>query len=322
MKDLALQIKDLNVGFKTDDGIFSAVRDISFDLKKGHTLGIVGESGSGKSQTVLSLMGLLAGNAVVSGQALFYDQNLINMPVKNLNKIRGDKISMIFQDPMTSLNPYLTIHKQLLEPLTIHKGMSYKDATKKVLEMLDAVQIPDAKNRLKLYPHEFSGGMRQRVVIAMALLCSPEILIADEPTTALDVTVQGQILQLLSDLQKEFHMSMLFITHDLGVVAEICHDVMVMYCGNIMEQGTVDSIFANAQHPYTKGLLNTMPSITRDVDILQTIPGETPNIYNMPKGCPFVTRCDVAIDICRDTKPELTSYVDQRTACHLVKEYK
>lgn len=322
MKDLALQIKDLNVGFKTDDGIFSAVRDISFDLKKGHTLGIVGESGSGKSQTVLSLMGLLAGNAVVSGQALFYDQNLINMPVKNLNKIRGDKISMIFQDPMTSLNPYLTIHKQLLEPLTIHKGMSHKDATKKVLEILDAVQIPDAKNRLKLYPHEFSGGMRQRVVIAMALLCSPEILIADEPTTALDVTVQGQILQLLSDLQKEFHMSMLFITHDLGVVAEICHDVMVMYCGNIMEQGTVDSIFANAQHPYTKGLLNTMPSITKDVDILQTIPGETPNIYNMPKGCPFVTRCDVAIDICRDTKPELTSYVDQRTACHLVKEYK
>ncbi|MBK2094285.1 ABC transporter ATP-binding protein [Francisella philomiragia] len=322
MKDLALQIKDLNVGFKTDDGIFSAVRDISFDLKKGHTLGIVGESGSGKSQTVLSLMGLLAGNAVVSGQALFHDQNLINMPVKNLNKIRGDKISMIFQDPMTSLNPYLTIHKQLLEPLTIHKGMSHKDATKKVLEILDAVQIPDAKNRLKLYPHEFSGGMRQRVVIAMALLCSPEILIADEPTTALDVTVQGQILQLLSDLQKEFHMSMLFITHDLGVVAEICHDVMVMYCGNIMEQGTVDSIFANAQHPYTKGLLNTMPSITRDVDILQTIPGETPNIYNMPKGCPFVTRCDVAIDICRDTKPELTSYLDQRTACHLVKEYK
>lgn len=322
MKDLALQIKDLNVGFKTDDGIFSAVRDISFDLKKGHTLGIVGESGSGKSQTVLSLMGLLAGNAVVSGQALFHDQNLINMPVKNLNKIRGDKISMIFQDPMTSLNPYLTIHKQLLEPLTIHKGMSHKDATKKVLEMLDAVQIPDAKNRLKLYPHEFSGGMRQRVVIAIALLCSPEILIADEPTTALDVTVQGQILQLLSDLQKEFNMSMLFITHDLGVVAEICHDVMVMYCGNIMEQGTVDSIFANAQHPYTKGLLNTMPSITRDVDILQTIPGETPNIYNMPKGCPFVTRCDVAIDICRDTKPELTSYLDQRTACHLVKEYK
>ncbi|AJI57365.1 hypothetical protein LA02_673 [Francisella philomiragia] len=322
MKDLALQIKDLNVGFKTDDGIFSAVRDISFDLKKGHTLGIVGESGSGKSQTVLSLMGLLAGNAVVSGQALFHDQNLINMPVKNLNKIRGDKISMIFQDPMTSLNPYLTIHKQLLEPLTIHKGMSHKDATKKVLEILDAVQIPDAKNRLKLYPHEFSGGMRQRVVIAMALLCSPEILIADEPTTALDVTVQGQILQLLSDLQKEFNMSMLFITHDLGVVAEICHDVMVMYCGNIMEQGTVDSIFANAQHPYTKGLLNTMPSITRDVDILQTIPGETPNIYNMPKGCPFVTRCDVAIDICRDTKPELTSYLDQRTACHLVKEYK
>jgi oligopeptide transport system ATP-binding protein len=322
MEDLALQIKDLNVGFKTDDGIFSAVRDISFDLKKGHTLGIVGESGSGKSQTVLSLMGLLAGNAVASGEALFHNQNLINMPVKNLNKIRGDKISMIFQDPMTSLNPYLNVHKQLLEPLTIHKGFSYHDATKKVLDMLDAVQIPDAKNRLKLYPHEFSGGMRQRVVIAMALLCNPEILVADEPTTALDVTVQGQILQLLSDLQKEFHMSMLFITHDLGVVAEICHDVMVMYCGSIMEQGTVDNIFENAQHPYTKGLLNTMPSITKEVDVLQTIPGETPNIHNMPKGCPFVTRCDFAKDICREVNPTLISMGDQRTACHLIKEYR
>ena len=322
MEDLALQIKDLNVGFKTDDGVFSAVRDISFDLKKGHTLGIVGESGSGKSQTVLSLMGLLAGNAVASGEALFHGQNLINMPVKNLNKIRGDKISMIFQDPMTSLNPYMNIQKQLLEPLTVHKGMSHKDATQKVLQMLDAVQIPDAKNRLKLYPHEFSGGMRQRVVIAMALLCNPEILVADEPTTALDVTVQGQILQLLSDLQKEFHMSMLFITHDLGVVAEICHDVMVMYCGSVMEQGTVDNIFANAQHPYTKGLLNTMPSITKEVEILQTIPGETPSIHNMPKGCPFVTRCDFAKDICREVRPNLVSSGDQRTACHLVKEYR
>ena len=322
MEDLALQIKNLNVGFKTDDGVFSAVRDISFDLKKGHTLGIVGESGSGKSQTVLSLMGLLAGNAVASGEALFHGQNLINMPIKNLNKIRGDKISMIFQDPMTSLNPYLNIYKQLLEPLTVHKGMSHKDASQKVLQMLDAVQIPDAKNRLKLYPHEFSGGMRQRVVIAMALLCNPEILVADEPTTALDVTVQGQILQLLSDLQKEFHMSMLFITHDLGVVAEICHDVMVMYCGSIMEQGTVDNIFENAQHPYTKGLLNTMPSITKEVYILQTIPGETPSIHNMPKGCPFVTRCDFTKDICREVNPALISMGDQRTACHLIKEYR
>ena len=322
MEDLVLQIKDLNVGFKTDDGMLPAVRDISFDLKKGHTLGIVGESGSGKSQTVLSLMGLLSGNAVASGEALFHGQNLINMSINNLNKIRGDKIAMIFQDPMTSLNPYLNIQKQLLEPLTVHKGMSHEEATKKVLQMLDAVQIPDAKNRLKLYPHEFSGGMRQRVVIAMALLCNPEILIADEPTTALDVTVQGQILQLLYNLQKEFNMSMLFITHDLGVVAEICHDVMVMYCGSIMEQGTVDNIFENAQHRYTKGLLNTMPSILNEVDVLQTIRGETPTIHNMPKGCPFVTRCDFVKDICREVKPALISSGNQRTACHLIKEYR
>jgi len=319
MEDLALQIKNLNVGFKTDDGVLPAVRGISFDLKKGHTLGIVGESGSGKSQTVLSLMGLLAGNAVASGEALFHNQNLINMPMQNLNQIRGDKISMIFQDPMTSLNPYINIHKQLLEPLTIHKGISHKDATQKVLHMLDAVQIPDAKNRLKLYPHEFSGGMRQRVVIAMALLCNPEILIADEPTTALDVTVQGQIIQLLADLQREFNMSMLFITHDLGVVAEICHDVMVMYCGNIMEQDTVNDIFVNAQHPYTKGLLSTMPCINKDVDVLLTIPGETPNIHNMPKGCPFVTRCDYVKDICKKVKPDLISSGDHRSACHLVR---
>ncbi|MCL4110968.1 UNVERIFIED_CONTAM: hypothetical protein GTU68_030160 [Idotea baltica] len=232
---------------------------------------------------------------------------------------------MIFQDPMTSLNPYMNIRKQLLEPLTIHKGMSQKDATQKVLQMLDAVQIPDAKNRLNLYPHEFSGGMRQRVVIAMALLCNPEILIADEPTTALDVTVQGQIIQLLADLQREFHMSMLFITHDLGVVAEICHDVMVMYCGNVMEQDTVNDIFANAQHPYTKGLLNTMPSITKDDPKLaksrrfQLEKAELPSPLNPPKGCAFHTRCKIATDICKKEHPSLRAIEgDVYTACHNV----
>lgn len=316
MNNLALSVKDLKVSFKTDDGIFNAVNNISFDLKKGHTLGIVGESGSGKSQTVLSLMGLLANNAITTGQAIFSGTNLINMPTKRLNQIRGNKIAMIFQDPMTSLNPYLSIYKQLLEPLIIHKGMSKRDAKQKIIQILDAVKIPDAKNRINLYPHEFSGGMRQRVVIAMALLCSPDILIADEPTTALDVTVQAQILNLLSELQKDFGMSMLFITHDLGVVAEICHDVMVMYGGSIMESGSVNKMFANPEHPYTLGLLNAMPSITNIEDTLKTIPGETPTLQTMPQGCPFSTRCAHTIDICHNHKPILREVANHKVACH------
>lgn len=316
MSDIALKIRDLNISFKTDDGIFNAVNNISFDLKKGHTLGIVGESGSGKTQSVLSLMGLLTDNAIVSGQAQFGDVNLLNLPARQLNKFRGSKISMIFQDPMTSLNPYLTIHKQLLEPLMIHRGMKKHNATIEILKILDAVRIPDAKNRLKLYPHELSGGMRQRVVIAMALLCDPEILIADEPTTALDVTVQAQILTLLSELQKDFGMSMLFITHDLGVVAEICHDVMVMYGGRIMESGSVNKMFAQPEHPYTIGLLAAMPNLAKDEEILKTIPGEAPTIQNMPKGCPFYTRCDKATEICESEVPALKEVFQHKIACH------
>ena len=316
MDNLALQVKNLNISFKTDEGIFDAVNDISFDLKKGHTLGIVGESGSGKSQTVLALMGLLANNAITKGQALFSGQDLLQLSTLELNKIRGNKIAMVFQDPMTSLNPYLTIKKQLLEPLITHKGMSKSQATKHALEMLDAVKIPDAKNRINLYPHEFSGGMRQRVVIAMALLCNPEILIADEPTTALDVTVQAQILKLLSDLQQDFEMSMLFITHDLGVVAEVCHDVMVMYGGQLMEGGMVDKIFANPEHPYTLGLLDAIPSLIEQQQILKTIPGETPSLQNMPKGCPFSTRCENVQDLCHLHKPSLKTTQTHNVACH------
>ena len=316
MDNLALKVRDLNIRFKTDDGVFNAVNKISFDLKKGQTLGIVGESGSGKSQTALSLMGLLANNAIVDGEATFSGINLLTQPIKKLNQIRGNKITMIFQDPMTSLNPYLTIHKQLLEPLMIHKGMSKHDATKRILQILDAVKIPDVQNRINLYPHEFSGGMRQRVVIAMALLCNPEILVADEPTTALDVTVQAQILTLLSELQKDFGMSMLFITHDLGVVAEICHDVMVMYGGRIMESGAVNKMFAHPEHPYTMGLLGAVPNMFQDVEALKTIPGEAPTIQNMPKGCPFYTRCDKATIVCESKIPTLEEIFKHKVACH------
>lgn len=289
-------------------------------LKKGHTLGIVGESGSGKSQTVLSLMGLLAGNAVVSGQALFHDQNLINMPVKNLNKIRGDKISMIFQDPMTSLNPYLTIHKQLLEPLTIHKGMSHKEATKKVLEMLDAVQIPDAKNRLKLYPHEFSGGQCQRIGIVRALICEPKLLVCDEPVSALDVSIQAQVVNLLKELQKDFKLTILFVAHDLSIVKHISDKLFVMYLGSLVEVSPKQSIYNNPVHPYTKVLLNAIPIADPQLARQRTIEiekSELPSPLNPPKGCAFHTRCKIATDICKKEHRSLISVKeDVYVACH------
>lgn len=294
-----LDVKDLNVSFKVHDGIVKAVNGVSFSLNKGEVLGIVGESGSGKSQTVLAVMGLLANNATVTGSIKFMDQELSSLSTAALNKIRGNKLSIIFQDPMTSLNPYLTIQSQMTEVLMLHKGMTKAESLAESIKMLDFVKIPDAKNRIKLYPHEFSGGMRQRVMIAMALLCRPEFLIADEPTTALDVTVQAQILQLIRDLKTEFNMAVIMITHDMGVVANVCDRVNVMYAGRLMETGTIDNIFYNSKHPYTQALLKSIPSLDQTVARLATIPGDPPNLMNLPDGCTFQNRCSFVHDECR-----------------------
>lgn len=295
-----LEVKNLNVRFKTIDGMVSAVNGVSFSIESGDVLGIVGESGSGKSQTVLAVMGLLASNAVVSGSIKFMGQELVGMSYHALNKIRGNKLSIIFQDPMTSLNPYLTIKSQMIEVLRLHKGMSKRDSTIEAIRMLDFVRIPEAKERINLYPHEFSGGMRQRVMIAMSLLCRPELLIADEPTTALDVTVQAQILQILRDLQKEFKMSIIMITHDMGVVANICDQVNVMYAGSLMETGSINQIFSDPRHPYTTALLSSIPSLEQQVEKLITIPGEPPNLMKLPQGCAFQGRCAKVHSGCRE----------------------
>jgi len=294
-----LEVKDLNVNFTTIDGIVKAVNQVSFSVNKGEVLGIVGESGSGKSQTVLAIMGLLANNAQVSGSVKFMQQQLLGMSNSALNKIRGNKLAIIFQDPMTSLNPYLTIKSQMIEVLMLHKGMTKKESWHEVVRMLDFVKIPDAKGRVNLYPHEFSGGMRQRVMIAMALLCRPELLIADEPTTALDVTVQAQILQILADLKTEFGMSIIMITHDMGVVANSCDRVNVMYAGSIMETGSVNDVFYDARHPYTSLLLKSIPSLDTKVERLTTIAGEPPNLMRLPSGCSFQSRCPQVHEECK-----------------------
>jgi oligopeptide transport system ATP-binding protein len=320
MNEPILSVEHLSVAFKTNDGFVHAVNDINFTLAKGKSLGIVGESGSGKSQTVLALMGLLARNGQASGRVMYQGKNLITLPLAELNAIRGNHIAMIFQDPMTSLNPYLTIETQMTEVLTLHKGMTQQAAKLRAIELLDAVAIPEAKNRLGMYPHEFSGGMRQRVMIAMSLLCQPDILIADEPTTALDVTVQAQILSLLKDLQRDFNTSIIMITHDLGVVAGLCDDVMVMYGGQTMEKAPTDQIFYQASHPYTQGLLAAIPKLNAPDDApLLSIPGNPPNMNQIPKGCPFSPRCGQALPVCQTEKPTLIAHADDGTfrACHL-----
>ena len=298
-----LDVRNLTVEFKVQDGLVRAVNGLSFKVYDGDIIGIVGESGSGKSQSMLAIMGLLAGNGKISGSVKFMGQELVGISTAKLNKIRGDKMAMIFQDPMTSLNPYLKISSQMTEVLMLHKNMSYKDALAESIKMLDRVKIPDAKNRVHLYPHEFSGGMRQRVMIAMSLLTKPKLLIADEPTTALDVTVQAQILELLRDLRKEFGMTIIFITHDMGVVANLCDRVNVMYGGWLMETAAIQIIFKNPIHPYTQALLATIPSLDHDVDKLKTIPGEPPNLLQLPAGCPFQERCSQASTACTANIP-------------------
>ncbi len=300
-----LQVKNLGVQFQTHDGLVYAVNGVNFELDKGETLGIVGESGSGKSQTVLAMMGLLAKNGRTTGEALYNGQNLLTMSPRELNRVRGHHMAMIFQDPMTSLNPYLTVERQMTEVLELHKGMTRKQAKMRAIELLEAVKIPEAARRISMYPHEFSGGMRQRVMIAMALLCEPEVLVADEPTTALDVTVQAQIISLLKDLQRDFGTAIVMITHDLGVVAGLCDRVMVMYGGRVMEYGQSKDIFYHPSHPYTIGLLGALPRLDHEGDELTSIPGNPPNMANMPKGCPFSERCALASERCVTELPVL-----------------
>jgi oligopeptide transport system ATP-binding protein len=314
-----IEVNNLNVQFKTNDGMVTAVNGISFALERGKTLGIVGESGSGKSQAVLAVMGLLASNGQASGQALFDGQDLLSMPLAQLNKIRGNRVAMIFQDPMTSLNPYLTVERQMTEVLEFHKGMSRQQAQVRAVQALDAVKIPEAAKRLSMYPHEFSGGMRQRVMIAMALLCEPEVLIADEPTTALDVTVQAQIIDLMRELQRERGTAIVMITHDLGVVAGLCDDVMVLYGGRAMEHGPAESIFYTPTHPYTVGLLGALPRLDHGDSALVAIPGAPPNMARLPAGCPFSERCALAEARCVNTRPALSPVAGNSVAlraCH------
>ncbi|MCQ0970004.1 ATP-binding cassette domain-containing protein [Paracoccus sp. TK19116] len=311
-----LNINDLHVRFDTNDGVVHAVNGVDLTLEPGETLGIVGESGSGKSQLAFAVMGLLAANGRAEGSARFDGTEILNAKPRVLNKVRAEKIAMVFQDPMTSLNPYMRVADQMAEVLVLHKGMSKRDAVTESVRMLDAVKIPDAKGRVRLYPHEFSGGMRQRVMIAMALLCRPQLLIADEPTTALDVTVQAQIMQLLADLQTEFGMAMILITHDLGVVAGSCERVAVMYGGRIREQAPVAPLFADPAHPYTQGLLAAIPRIDETEAELRAIPGAPPNMTHPPASCAYAPRCPYRLAECETERPPLEGFApDRKRAC-------
>ena len=314
-----IEVENLKVEFATPDGPVTAVNGIGFALERGQTLGIVGESGSGKSQAVLAMMGLLAINGRASGQARYDGQDLLGMPSSQLNRIRGNRVAMIFQDPMTSLNPFLTIERQMTEVLEFHKGLTRQQARARAVQALDAVKIPEAAQRISRYPHEFSGGMRQRVMIAMALLCEPDVLIADEPTTALDVTVQAQIIALLRELQREHGTAIVMITHDLGVVAGLCDEVMVLYGGRVMEHASAEAIFYQPTHPYTVGLLGAIPRMTQTGATLVAIPGAPPNMARLPAGCPFSERCTLAEPRCSSTQPALAPIADRPSAlraCH------
>ena len=294
-----LEVRDLHTAFTTPAGTVNAVNGVSFNLERGKVLGIVGESGSGKSVTAYSIMQILEKNGkIVSGSIKIDGQELVNAGEKVMKTVRGNKISIIFQDPMTSLNPTYTVGHQLMEAITLHTNRNKKEAWDRAVEMLRLVNVNEPEKRMKQYPFEFSGGMRQRVMIAMALACEPDILIADEPTTALDVTIQAQILELMQSLQKELGMAIIMITHDLGVVAQMCDEVIVMYAGSICEQGTADEIFYNPCHEYTKGLMRSIPTVNNDDTRLEPISGTPIDLLNMPKGCPFAPRCDAAMKIC------------------------
>jgi peptide/nickel transport system ATP-binding protein len=316
-----LEVRALKTHFRTDDGIVKAVDGVSFSIEKGETLGIVGESGSGKSVTCLTIMGLNPKrNTISSGEAIFKDENLLTMSSSRLRDIRGNDIAMIFQDPMTSLNPVHRIGAQLVEAIQLHRDVTKKQARARALELLKAVGIPRAERRIDDYPHQFSGGMRQRVMIAMALVNDPDLLIADEPTTALDVTTQAQILTLMTDLQKDFGSAIIVITHDLGVIAEMANDVVVMYAAKIAEHAPVDNLFKRPHHPYTWGLLGSLPRLDADVERLVQIRGQPPSLLNPPRGCRFHPRCPYVMGICKTVEPELLPAGDDPDhvqACHL-----
>ncbi len=321
-----LEVKDLRTQFRTDDGIVKAVEGVSFSIDKGQTLGIVGESGCGKSVTCLTIMGLNPKRTtMVSGEALFKGEDLLKMNQRRLREVRGGDVAMIFQDPMTSLNPVHTIGRQLVEATMLHRDITKATARGRAVELLKAVGIPRPERRIDDYPHQFSGGMRQRVMIAMALINDPDLLIADEPTTALDVTTQAQILRLMKRLQQEFGSAIIMITHDLGVVAETADDVVVMYAGNVVERAPVDELFANPHMPYTWGLLGSLPRLDADVERLVQIAGQPPSLLRPPKGCRFHPRCPYVMDICRTEEPALEpvpGVEGHLQRCHLDEETK
>lgn len=320
MSDL-LEVKNLKTQFTTEDGSFFAVDDVSFSVKTGRSLGIVGESGCGKSVTSLSVMGLIQNpGKITQGEITFDGRNLLKISSDEMRSIRGNEMAMIFQEPMTSLNPVFTIGNQIDEAISTHQpNLSQAQIKERTLEMLKKVGIPAAEKRYFEYPHQLSGGMRQRVMIAMAMSCNPKLLIADEPTTALDVTIQAQILDLIRKLQKDFNMGLILITHDLGVVAEMCHDVIVMYAGRVIEQGTVEEIFYRPKHPYTRGLLDSIPHFEtgKKLSELKTIPGLVPSLMKLPKGCRFAERCRFVQQDCRDVDPRLENLRGHhKVACH------
>ena len=312
-----LRVRGLGVSFDTPAGKVHAVNGVDLDVEAGRSLAVVGESGSGKSQIMLAVMGLLAPNGTAVGSAELGGTELIGLGEAALNRVRASRIAMVFQDPMTSLNPYMRISDQMTEVLTLHRGMSRREALDESVRLLDAMEVPEARRRIGMYPHEFSGGMRQRVLIAMALSCRPQLLIADEPTTALDVTVQSRIMRLLAEIRVELGTAVILVTHDVGIVAGSCDEMVVLYGGRVMESGPVDRVFAAPRHPYTQGLLDAVPRLDRDDESLRAIPGDPLGMDRLPPGCPFAARCPKVIDRCRRELPALAPGApDQLAACH------
>ena len=313
-----LEVRDLRVSFETPDGTVNAVNGVDLAVEEGRSLAVVGESGSGKSQIMLAVMGLLACNGTAAGSVAFDGTELLGLDEAAFNQVRSSEIAMVFQDPMTALNPYMRISDQMTEILTLHRGMGRREALDEAVRLLDAMEVPEARARIRMYPHEFSGGMRQRVLIAMALVCRPRLLIADEPTTALDVTVQSQIVRLLAELRSELGTAIVLVTHDVGVVAGSSDEMLVLYGGRVMERGPVESVFAAPLHPYTRGLLDAVPRMDRDDQRLPAIPGDPLSASLLPAGCPFAPRCPRAEDRCRRERPESAPLApDRLAACHL-----